>query len=53
MKSEADQLLAEAKGIVNRVEAQGRRITKAERERAEFILERVRDIKDNDQLSSP
>ena len=51
MKSEADQYLAEAHAIVARVEREHRGIAQDERRRAEKCLERVREIKDNEQLT--
>ena len=43
--------LQEAQSIVNAVEREGRAITKAERARAELVLERVRDLRDTEQLT--
>ena len=50
-KQKIASYLEEAQGIVNRVERQGRRITKAEQERAEFILDKVRNLRDTEQLT--
>ena len=54
MKTATQQIaeyLEEAQGIVNRVERSGRAITKAERGRAEFVLGRVRELRDTEQLT--
>ena len=53
MKSATEQIadyLEEARGIVNAVQRSGRGITKAERARGEYLLERVADLKDSEQL---
>ena len=51
MKSELEQLLAEASAIVKRVEREHRGITSDERRRAEKVLERVGQIRDNEKLA--
>ena len=50
MKSELEQLLAEASAIVKRVEGEHRGITSDERRRAEKVLERAGEIRDNEKL---
>lgn len=54
MKTATQQItdyLEEAQGIVKAVEREGRQITKAERARAEFILEQVQGLKDTEALT--
>ena len=44
------ELLAEAHGMIDAVESKGRQFTKSERARAEYIMERVHDLRDTEQL---
>lgn len=51
MESEIGRYLAECQAIIDRVEREGRGLTKSERERAERVLERVGEMRDTEQLS--
>ena len=48
--TEIEQHLAEARGIVDRVEREHRGLTESERRRAEKALERIGELKDNEKL---
>jgi F0F1-type ATP synthase membrane subunit b/b' len=49
-KEEIADYVAEAQSIVDAVEREGRVISPAERARAEYVLERVKSLKDGEQL---
>jgi hypothetical protein len=49
-KEEIADYLAEAQSIVDDVERDGRKLTRAEKARAEYVLEKVRNLKDAQQL---